>query len=713
MEAPMAKCNDRTNFKLFTGLLLALPNVVLAHLGITEQDLFSDIPPVSAVSRFAQRIEQAPASVTIISRDLIFKSGAHSWVDVFRLVPGFQAYHVGNNRFGISYHGIGREYPNQVEVRVDGRSVYETVFSAVNWNMLGVGLEDVEYIEVVRGSNAAAQGSNAFLGSINIVTRKPVQNNGLTLQTTVGDLATRDGRVSYSDQWGDLAYRASLGYEKNAGFPAVPDGAMDDGHELGSGHLAATYTPTLVDTLDVSLGYTRLRMGSGDSDHPDDFSRADGYSGFQSVKWRRDGRGGQQYQLHAYHTHSKATNYDKLGPVHRLLGLNQSTVELLSAPGPAATQLINLFAEFSGLDHALANAVLDELNTEVIGGFGHLESERYDLEFQHSFVLPVDVRGTWGFGGRHEGLISRHPHIQSLDVDETSLRVFAHAEWRAFPGLTWNAGAMAEDTHVGVLFSPRVSANLEPYAGHSLRIGHGRGFRAPSLLEANEASIAKVGDLTFDIQRIANPELQAERQRMTELAYMFRPHAQFHLDVRFFREHISRVIDEIQEPNPPQTVALGDRTFKHIENSGYWTFTGGELQLQWQATPATLVRLHYAHTDMDSQAIIRRIPDLLYLDKDDRMARHSGGVLISHDLNPAFSLSLVAYHQSGLRWEDGGAIDAFTRVDAQLAYHFRWYRSAASVRFIVQNIGDAYSEFNVNNRFETRYFLSMTVELPE
>ncbi|MFA5629889.1 MAG: TonB-dependent receptor [Porticoccaceae bacterium] len=709
----MIKRSDRGNSKLFGGLLLAVPALALGNEGITERDLFADIPVVSAVSRFEQRIEQAPASVTIISSDLITRSGAQTWVDVFRLVPGFQAYHVGNNRYGISYHGIGREFPNQVEVMVDGRSVYETVFSSVNWNMLGIGLADVDHIEVVRGSNAAAQGSNAFMGSINIVTRKPVQSRGLRLETTVGDLHTRNGRLSYSDHVADLAYRVALGYENNSGFPAVPDGSVDDGHELGSGHVAATYTPTLVDTLDVSLGYTRLRMGWGDSDHPDDFSTANGYSGFQSLKWSRDGRGDNQYQLHAYHSHSKATNQAYLGPVYSFLGIDAGTAQFLTAVRPPPPHIVALFSGLSGLDHASSRTVLDELDSDIIGGFGRLESERYDLEFQHSFALGDDLRGTWGVGGRHEGLISHHPQSSDLDVDETSFRLFGHSEWRVAPGLTWNAGAMVEDSHVGVLFSPRVSANLEPRPGHSLRIAHGRGLRAPSLMEANERSIAQVGDLIYDVLRIADPQLRAERQRMTELAYMFRPHSALHLDVRLFREHISRVIDEVQEPNPPEIVVFGDRSFKHIENSGHWTFTGGEMQLHWQATPATLVRLHYANTDMDSQTLIRRLPDLLYLDKDDRMARHSGGVLISQDLTSRFSVSLMAYHQSGLRWEDGSEIDAFTRVDAQLAYRFQVGRSAASVRFIVQNLGETYSEFNANNLFETRYFLTVNLELPE
>lgn len=59
-------------------------------------------------------------------------------------------------------------------VQVDGRSVLSPYFIAgVEWNHLGVDIDDIERIEVFRGSNSAAYGGNAFLGVANIITRAP------------------------------------------------------------------------------------------------------------------------------------------------------------------------------------------------------------------------------------------------------------------------------------------------------------------------------------------------------------------------------------------------------------------------------------------------------------------------------------------------------------------------------------------------------------
>jgi len=96
---------------------------------------------------------------------MIRAAGAMNWVDVFRLVPGFQAYAVNANRFGISYHGQGRELPNHLEVMVDGRSAYDPIQSTVVWGALGVELDEIDRIEIVRGSSAAAQGPSCRASS--------------------------------------------------------------------------------------------------------------------------------------------------------------------------------------------------------------------------------------------------------------------------------------------------------------------------------------------------------------------------------------------------------------------------------------------------------------------------------------------------------------------------------------------------------------------
>jgi len=145
--------------------LLAAPMVQAAE----EDMFFSELPIVASVSRLPQALSDAPTAVTVIDRDIIKASGARDLSDVFRLVPGFQTYPNNTDAARVTYHGLSDEdFSPRVQVLIDGRSQYSPLFrNGINWATLPVALEDIERIEVVRGSNSAAQ-------------RCPWQNNWYT-----------------------------------------------------------------------------------------------------------------------------------------------------------------------------------------------------------------------------------------------------------------------------------------------------------------------------------------------------------------------------------------------------------------------------------------------------------------------------------------------------------------------------------------------------
>ena len=113
-----------------TSLLLCPAALVIsaAALGdsmVTEGDLLADIQRVNSVTHMDQTLPEAPASVTIIDRRMIDASPAVDVVDLLRMVPGLQTYFVKANRPVVTYHALGNRYPRRLEVKVDGRSVYE------------------------------------------------------------------------------------------------------------------------------------------------------------------------------------------------------------------------------------------------------------------------------------------------------------------------------------------------------------------------------------------------------------------------------------------------------------------------------------------------------------------------------------------------------------------------------------------------------------
>ena len=115
----------------------------------TELDYLMDIPDVVSATRMSQKLTQAPAAITVITREMIEAAPVFRIEDLFRLVPGMQSLSVSHNTWMVTYHGVSNNFPDALEIMVDGRSVYLPFLSTVDWNSLGLSLDDIDHIEVV------------------------------------------------------------------------------------------------------------------------------------------------------------------------------------------------------------------------------------------------------------------------------------------------------------------------------------------------------------------------------------------------------------------------------------------------------------------------------------------------------------------------------------------------------------------------------------
>ncbi|PCJ34903.1 MAG: hypothetical protein COA75_12045 [Cellvibrionales bacterium] len=670
--------------------LLCLSTWLLAELSygavVSEEDVLGDISMVNIASRFEQPVNRAPASVTIIDRALLDASGAQTWADVFRLVPGFQSYSPNGNRRGVSYHGFGGEFPNRLEVMVDGRSVYEPIFSAVVWSSLGVSFEDIDHIEIVRGPSSPSQGSNAMLGAVNIVTRAPVQDSGTALTYTSGSRSTRNATLRHNDQLGGMFYRLSLGYQHNEGFPSVAnEGPLDDGRELYQLSFRGTLTPSLQDSIDISFGLVDNTEGLGDGDHPDEYLSTNYDSNYQSVTWLRSLANGDELQIKGYRNSLRADN-----------SVNSGLISTAFTVPPAAVQ-----------------SLLGIPDQSFTVGFDRMSSERFDLELEQRFAPRGNWQSVWGLGVRSEVVESEFLFGHDDKIREESFRLFSHNEWTLTRDWLFNFGVMLEDTAVGILVSPRLALNYEFITNHSLRMVLGHSERGPSIAELNAERISELGGLSYDAVIRSGNGLGEEKIDHAELAYIGRfPSANVELDISLFREEARDGIDAYSE-DIVLPIPVFDDTIKVIANTGEWETTGVELQLSYRPLSGSLLRLHYAYLDLDSDYVKRFVPVELHSDFNTSRPRHSGGLLLAYQLTPRLSASVMNYYQSEVDWRNGNAIDEFARVDAQLSYRFALVGgSQVKLQAIAQNLGSDYSEYSANNVFETRFYIKVEVGLP-
>ena len=157
--------------------------------------------PVTSVSRRAEPLAEAPASIYVITADAIRRAGVGSLPEALRLAPNLQVAQIDAAQYAISARGFNNAIGNKLLVLVDGRTVYSPFFSGVFWDEQDLMLEDVERIEVISGPGATLWGANAVNGVINIISRSSADTQGVLLAAAAGN-AERGAAVRYGTRWG-------------------------------------------------------------------------------------------------------------------------------------------------------------------------------------------------------------------------------------------------------------------------------------------------------------------------------------------------------------------------------------------------------------------------------------------------------------------------------------------------------------------------------
>jgi iron complex outermembrane recepter protein len=166
---------------------------------------------VTSVSKSAQPLGSAAASIYVITREEILRSGVLSIPEALRLAPNLQITQLSSTEYSNGARGFAgapdvQNFSNKILILIDGRSVYSPLFSGVAYDMLDVVMDDIDRIECISGPGATLWGANAMNGVINIITRKATETRG-TLVRLDGGPEEQAAALRYGDDLGDGAFR--------------------------------------------------------------------------------------------------------------------------------------------------------------------------------------------------------------------------------------------------------------------------------------------------------------------------------------------------------------------------------------------------------------------------------------------------------------------------------------------------------------------------
>ena len=708
-----------------TGLALGVAvSLQAAAAGVTSQleyEYFSDIPIALTVSRLPQTIAEAPASVTIIDRRMIDASGVQELPDLFRLVAGFQVGHYSGTRSTVTYYGMSDEYARRMQVLVDGRSVYLPTTGGVDWFDLPLSINDIERIEVTRGPNGVTYGANAFLATINIITRHPVDVLGTSVEAVGGTNEYRRGFIRHADSIGDFDYRLSLEYQSDAGYDAATlsgGGVYDwkDDKTLHKANFRGEYRAGVNDFVSLRAGVNSNQKGDGvvsDLTMPPHDSENQRH--YEQLSWRRNLSSDDDFEIQFYHERSSLSEQYKTAPMSVLFADTFTTIQDLFGLTLTVPDVFGVPDQQVVIDR---NAV----------------TERYNVNFQHRLRLTERLRVAWGAEARLDQARSPGYFNTNSKLQDNLYRAFADSEWQVTDTWTVNAGAMAENNDLtGTNISPRASLNYKWRPNHSVRLAYSRAYRTPAFLEEYSDYAARFeldGSVADQLWRSAGG-LEPEKITSVELGLSGQTtDGVFNYDMRLFQERLDNLIAAYIDHNSSEPYnAASPLPGVHycqifpgwcyaiaFANDGHAEMNGIETQIKLQPGKAWLISLAYSVVDASGMLLKDTnnpggLPDT-YLSVDKATPSDTFSSLVDYRWPSGWQSSAAYYRVGNMRFLGGVASGGYDSLDLRLARKFHLQGGDWKLALTIQNAQDRryfdFWDYTVQGR---RTYLSVGMDL--
>lgn len=583
-----AMCRRMAVVALSTALVW--PGAGVAQPLAEEDDLalvYGDKSTISIATGSKQALRRAPSVATVITAEDIAAMGATDLDEVLETVPGI---HVSRAavRYASMYYvrgivGSGQTTP-QVLLLQNGIPV-TTVFNGdkgTDW--VGVPVENVARIEVIRGPGSALYGADAYAGVINVVTKTAADTPGTEAGVRAGSFGTWSAWTQHGGKLGALDVAAYLRVGDTNGIrETIGADAQTRNDRLYGTHASLAPGPVNVGygAIDASLnlshgkwrahaGYRSredLQTGAGVSSalDPGSLGKADHFVGdisWADPEFSRDWGVGFT-AAYASYVFTYPTNLQLLPPGARLPG-GVFPDGMIGGPNSWDRQFrLSANATYTGFaDHSLR------------WGLGHDNLDLYRTKTNKNYLLsptgaPIPTGPVIDYSDIQPFI---RPQLRKIDY------LFAQDEWRFAKDWMLTAGLRHDKySDFGGTTNPRLAVVWDASLDLTAKLLYGRAFRAPSFNE--QYGINPVGN--------GNPHLKPETIRTLEAVLSWQARKNTQLNLSVFRYALRDMIRQV-----PNAAPTPGSTFQNI---GSQNGKGCELEAVWDATSNLRITGHYAY----------------------------------------------------------------------------------------------------------------------
>jgi len=604
---------------------------------LTIEDLMNI--EITSASRKEQRVLDVAAAIFVITRDDIRRSGMTTIPDLLRMVPGLQVAQLNAGRWALSVRGFNNLYANKLQVLIDGRSVYNRVFSGVTWDSQDLVLDDVDRIEVIRGPGAATWGANAVNGVINIVTRAAADTQGGFVRVDAGRMGAQLA-MRYGGTVGSTRYRLFTQWTgRHESLLTSGLRADDAGYSFTSGFRADRSTPRGEWTFEgtFTLGRSRALWDNLDpltaASAPVLRDPSDTKGGHLLARWSRTLASGTSFQVQSFVDVSRRDE-----PV----ALHSRSVAEVDA---------QVRRTFGARHDVVAGTVLRAVREKLEGRIGLALIPEQERAARWTAFVSDDI---------------------TLVPNQLSLTLATQVQYDSFAG-------------AGVQPTARLMWKVR--SDQRLWVGAGRALRTPSLTDrhvrVNLPPTPSANQIPIVVTVVGNPEIRAENFTDVELGYRLDLGRVASLDVTTFVGHYNRLMTS--EVGPPEIVFvpsprilvtsgranLLEATTRGVEVAGHWT-------------PAPAWRIDGSVTTFRyTPKLAPESTDAAARDGDANAPTMQGNLRVTFSPTTRFSVTGSVYHVGRLKRL---GVEAYQRAD--LTAEWQW-TDQVSVMAIGQNLLDA------------------------
>ncbi len=542
--------------------VMALTALVSNGVGAQDISLESLLDvPVETASRYRQTARQAPASVSVVSAVEIESFGYKTLADVLRSVRGLYITNDRNYEYaGVRGFSRPTDYNNRILVLLNGIPQNEYVFgsAAIGWD-LGLSMENVDRIEIIRGPGSVLYGTSAMFGVINIITKDERQDQGGGVSVAAGNYGGRQVSAFVNEDLG-AGTRLSVSAMH---FRAAGESLYFDEFSDSNGGMAVDADWERSSGVHSVLSRGGLRLEGRVAHRRKGVPTASYETTFgMGEEWTADSR---QYLGVSYRTQTPRSWSATVGA-----NLSRHGYEGSFPYDDEEGSYYDSFDEAVGTNYGADGQIQWDLSPRsvMVGGVGMVRhvraSYRYYDEWEEysSFNEPLTVGYAFLQG--------------AFDISPAASMVVG--------------GRYDQYSTTGSGFTPRAALVVSPWSRHVLKFLYGAAFRVPTAYELFYA------DPVLDF--VANPSLLRERVSTLEAVWEHQISSRGTVATSVYRTVVSDLIDS------------GETQF---DNVGSVRSHGAELEVRTAGTLSGFASVAYQHSIyLDSKEHLSNAPEILF-----------------------------------------------------------------------------------------------------